>query len=73
MSFIGFVVVVDCWFDFEAGSDKFLGMSMVQEIQEVCAAKLGVNERAALLEWLREFDDDWDHRIVEDAAAGRLD
>ncbi len=48
-------------------------MSTVQEIQEVCATKLGVNERAALLEWLREFDDDWDHRIAEDAAAGRLD
>lgn len=47
-------------------------MSTVQEIQEVCATRLGVNERAALLEWLREFDDDWDQQIADDAAAGRL-
>lgn len=35
--------------------------------------RLTVSERAQLLEWLRELDDDWDRDIERDAAAGKLD
>ncbi|MCC6486230.1 MAG: hypothetical protein IT364_01910 [Candidatus Hydrogenedentes bacterium] len=48
-------------------------MSTVEEIKRACVTKLTVAERTQLLEWLRELDDDWDHRIERDAANGKLD
>ncbi len=48
-------------------------MTAVEEIKQACMARLTVSERAQLLEWLRELDDDWDRDIERDAAAGKLD
>lgn len=48
-------------------------MTAVEEIKQACMTRLTVSERAQLLEWLRELDDDWDRDIERDAAAGKLD
>jgi hypothetical protein len=48
-------------------------MSTVQEIEEAIR-QLPPEDRAALRDWLAEFDaEEWDRQIVADVAAGRLD
>lgn len=48
-------------------------MSTVEEIKEACLTKLTVAERAELLRWLGEQDDEWDRQIEKDAGSGKLD
>ena len=48
-------------------------MSTVDEIKQACAKRLSAAERADILRWLREFDDEWDQQIEQDANAGKLD
>lgn len=48
-------------------------MSTLEEIKQACATKLTPSERAELVRWLEEFDDDWDRQIEADAQAGKLD
>ena len=47
-------------------------MSTVLEIQEA-ASHLGEQDQEALLSWLLDQSADWDRRIEQDAAAGKLD
>jgi hypothetical protein len=48
-------------------------MSTAEEVKEACAKRLTPSERADLIRWLRELDDDWDSQIEADAKAGKLD
>lgn len=48
-------------------------MSSVQEI-EAAISQLSESDRAKLLQWLANLDQDaWDKQIADDVAAGRLD
>src|SRR2546425_5602828 len=55
------------------GEGTVSGMSTVEEVKEACEKKLTARERAELIRWLRELDDDWDRQIDNDAKSGKLD
>ena len=48
-------------------------MSRVDTVKSILQFCLSVSERDEILEWLKDFDDDWDRQMEADAKAGHLD